>query len=505
MTPGTAAEAVRETAPGTAHVAVSETARVTAPEPAAVHATAVAGTAAAVTEAYLRDPRLADAVQETVFPPAFQECWGARMLSRPLFVDGPELSRAAADVQDLFALLVSLPGRLFGGDTARYCDALGIAPDRAAVISRFADARGRATRYGRADLYHDGGAFKLLEFNIASDLGGTDRSQMQRALLTHPAFAAFAAEHGLDHVHIGERMATALREAALPLTGGGREPRVGLVCAPGGLAAFGHLLHALAEMMRDLGLPFTLGELDGLTEQGDRLRLDGAPVDVVLRFFTVDDLCADPASAARAELAFRAHEEGRAVLWTPMDSSLYSNKGALALLSDPATPFTEAERALTDRLLPWTRLLADGPPTPGPHPGETVTDLLSFCREHRTELLLKPLRDFGGTGVIPGWECAPDHWAGLLRDRLSEATGPLTGLGNRWIVQRRVLPRAEPVLDPATGARSDWVAAWGLFLTPQGYAGTDVRAAPASASAVVNYGSNPLTRTTGVFTVGTAR
>ncbi|MFD7131931.1 hypothetical protein [Streptomyces sp. NPDC059894] len=467
--------------------------------------TASAGpTAAAVTEAYLSDPRLADAVRETVYPPAFQECWGARMLSRPLFTDGPELRRAAADVQDLFALLASLPQRLFDGDTARYCDALGIAPDRAAVISRFAAGPGAATRYGRADLYHDGSAFKLLEFNIASDLGGTDRSQMQRALLTHPAFADFAAEHGLEHVHTGERVAVALREAARHLTRGVREPRVGLVCAPGGLAAFGHLLLAFAEMMRGLGLPLTLGELDTLTEQNGRLRLDGDPLDVVLRFFTVDDLCADPSSAARAELAFRAHEEGRAVLWTPMDSSLYSNKGALALLSDPATAFTPAERALTDRLLPWTRLLADGPPTPGPTPKETVTDLLSFCREHRTQLLLKPLRDFGGTGVIPGWERDPDDWARLLQDRMADAAGPLTGLGNRWIVQRRVLPRTEPVLDPATGARTPWVAAWGLFLTPQGYAGTDVRAAPASASAVVNYGSNPLTRTTGVFTVGPA-
>ncbi|MFJ7268904.1 hypothetical protein ACIQV3_20065 [Streptomyces sp. NPDC099050] len=59
---------------------------------------------------------------------------------------------------------------------------------------------------------------------------------------------------------------------------------------------------------------------------------------------------------------------------------------------------------------------------------------------------------------------------------------------------------AQARLGLGTGTYAPWVAAWGLFLTPQGYAGTDVRAAPASA--VVNYGSNPLTRTTGVFTVG---
>ncbi|WP_405936839.1 hypothetical protein OG338_09160 [Streptomyces sp. NBC_00726] len=452
------------------------------------------GTAAEVTDAYLRDERLAALVAETSFPRAFQDCWGDRMLSRPLFVDGEELRRTAEDVNALFTLLGSLPQRLFDGDTGRYCAELGIAPDRAAVLGRFA-ATG-ATRYGRADLYHDGSSFKLLEFNVASDLGGTDRSEMQRALLGHPAFAAFAAEHGLAHVHTGERIAAALRAAAGPVTGG-REPRVGLVCAPGGLTAFRHLLLAFASMMRNLGIALELGELDALTERGDRLHLAGSPVDVVFRFFTVDDLCADPAAAARAELAFRAHEEGRAVLWTPMDSSLYSNKGTLALLSDPrlSTAFTPGERALVGRLLPWTRILAEGPV----ELDGRETDLLDHCRAHRAELLLKPLRDFGGSGITPGWECDDARWDEALRGCLTAAAAEP---GNRWIVQRRVVPRTEPATAPGTGALTDWVAAWGMFLTPEGYAGTDVRAAPVEASAVVNYGTNPLTRTTGVFTVG---
>lgn len=41
-------------------------------------------------------------------------------------------------------------------------------------------------------------------------------------------------------------------------------------------------------------------------------------------------------------------------------------------------------------------------------------------------------------------------------------------------------------------------------MTPSGYAGADVRAAPVAASGIVNYSTNPHTRATGVFTYAQA-
>ncbi|MEV6394796.1 hypothetical protein AB0M39_08470 [Streptomyces sp. NPDC051907] len=443
-----------------------------------------------VTDAYLQECRskgsaLRDVVARTRFPRAFQECWGPRMLARPLFVPRAELAAAAHDVETVFGALGSLPFRAYGGDLEHYCARLGIEPDKAAVLRRFAAAE--PVRYGRADLYHDGEDFKLLEFNVASDLGGTDRAEMQRSLLDTEPFGAFARRHGLDYVHTGEEIVRALHTACRPVAGE-RTPAVALICAPGGLARFGHLLLAFQEMLHRLGLPITLAELDDIAETPAGLTAAGRPVDAVFRFFTVDDVCADPRAARQAELVFRAHEEGRAVLWTPMDSSLYSNKGALSLLSDPEhrAVLTEAERQAVDRLLPWTRLLADGPAQAG---GRTV-DLIDHCVENRTRLIAKPLRDFGGAGIQPGWELSPRQWENALRE----------GLKDHYIVQERVTPRAEQVVDPRTAEVQDWIAAWGLFVTPAGYAGTDVRASPADSGAIVNYGTNQRTRTTGVFT-----
>ncbi|MGW0854328.1 hypothetical protein [Streptomyces sp. NPDC002690] len=433
-----------------------------------------------VTDSFLRQSlapgsSLRTAVRDASYPPEFTRCWGDRMLQRPLFAKESEVLGFADDLDAFITLLESVPGRLFDGDVTRYCDHLGIEPERGAVLRRF--AVGSLVRYGRADVYHDGTGFRLLEINMASNLGGTDRCEMHRALTDVPAFGAFARENGLGHVHTGERLRATLA-AARPAGQGGTPPRYAVICGRDGLTTYGHLLRGFTEMMARLGLPFELGELDDVGERDGRVLLHGAPVDVALRFFNVDDVCWDRGSRARAEVLFRAHEEERLLLWSPINGSLFSNKGTLALLSDPALrpTLTAAEAAVVDRVLPTTFLL-----TP---------ESVAYCREHRADLILKPLRDFGGKGIVAGWRLDEREWRTVLEESPER----------HYVVQHRVVPAAEPVVCPDSGRTEDWHAVWGMFFTPDGYAGTDVRAAPAAHSAVINYGTNPEVRTGCVFT-----
>ncbi|WP_309117982.1 hypothetical protein [Saccharothrix sp.] len=41
-------------------------------------------------------------------------------------------------------------------------------------------------------------------------------------------------------------------------------------------------------------------------------------------------------------------------------------------------------------------------------------DLLEYCRDRREQLILKPQNEFGGIGVVAGWECDDRRWAELL-------------------------------------------------------------------------------------------
>lgn len=443
-----------------------------------------------VTEEFLRrssDPQgpLSSLMEQITLPPALAAA-GDRILSRPLFAPEEHVTRAAADTVELFGLLTSLPDRLFDGDVHAYCRALGIDARKERLITRFGGAA--PPMYGRTDMNYDGSAFQLLEFNIASEIGGVDRAGTVPALLARAAaFRPFAAEHALAYVDTGRIVADTLWTQARTVLDGDRTPVVALLEGPGGLARFGAVWEAVAELMRGYGLDFRVGEVNAVRARGERVVLDGTPLDVVLRCFSAEELLAEPDGEALAEPVFRAHEAGTAVLWTPMESNLFSNKSCLALLSRPGTRarFTPDELALIDRVLPWTRTLPHAPLTGAP-------DLVDECLTRRHELILKPNARYGGRGVLPGWECTEGEWRAAIE--------AVDGAGA--VVQQRVRPRPEPVADPLTGESEEWRAVWGIFLTPQGHAGTYARAVPASEGAVVGMGASRRARTAGVFTYG---
>ena len=62
-----------------------------------------------------------------------------------------------------------------------------------------------------------------------------------------PAFASFAAEHGLGFTDTVERLAAKLRQAAVPVTDG--DPVIAIVSGPGDYEHYGHLHTALREAL----------------------------------------------------------------------------------------------------------------------------------------------------------------------------------------------------------------------------------------------------------------
>ncbi|MFI8828462.1 hypothetical protein [Streptomyces sp. NPDC053431] len=426
--------------------------------------------------------RLRHAARGLSLPETYANSYGKLLLDRPLFVPEAEISAFADDLRAVFDILVSLPARLYDGDPLRYCAALGMDPELAELMSR--GATGQPPAYARADAYHDGSSFRLLELNIGSQLGGTDSAQLNRAFLQSEAFREFTEEHGLGHVDTVERLARTLRAAARPVASG--EPVVALVEANGGLAAYRHVFAALQEAMLGHGVRLLLGEIGDLGEENGRITLHGTPLDVVLRYFVASEIVADPSARATLDLLLAAHRAGRTVLFTGLEGAMFASKGSLALLHDPQVRRTlsAAECAVVDRVLPWTRLLGAAGRRADDHAA-----LLERCLADRENLVLKPGVGHGGVGTVVGHEVTDEQWRQALA---ASADGD-------YVVQERVRPAVEVVVDADTGAPRDWVANWGVFFDAEGYAGAFVRALQPHDGAVVAY-ANPGTRGTCVFT-----
>ncbi|MGW5739835.1 hypothetical protein [Amycolatopsis sp. NPDC003861] len=402
-----------------------------------------------------------------------------RLLPRPVVVDEAEYRAFGRDLVTVYELVCALPRRLFDGDFDRFRRALGIDDRHAALMTRLL-GEGPPPLYGRADVYYDGTAFKLLEYNIGSALGGLDMvGTLPKAYLRVPAVAEFAAEHGLGFLDMGSDLAAALRTAGKPIGAG--EPVVAIVEGPGGMTTYGHQRRAIAELLAENGVECRVGEIGDLAFRSGKPYLDGTAVDVILRYYGLEEMLAHPDCDALLEPVFRAHENGRVVVWTP--TNVFSNKGTLAMLSEFAGTFEPAERAAIERVLPWSRML--GRPGAGPDAGR-----IEECLERQDRLVFKPTGLYGGQGVVIGPEVDAATWRETLE------AGSRTGS----LVQEIVRPNLEAVIDPGTGERSEWYALWAAFMTPTGLSGGGVRAIPPGGTTVITMINNPDVRNTCLVT-----
>lgn len=419
----------------------------------------------ALTGRYLRHLAAAGADGADLVAPALASehlvaSYGDRFVTRPALLEAGQVDALEADLAAFFALLTSLPDRLFGGDLRAMGRAAAMPEVQLDAVLRTAEPD--PVSLGRADLYADAAGFRLLEFNIVGAVGGLEVADLNRAMLRHPALASFVAEEGLEYADTLARVADAIK-AECERRGAGPVPVVVITDTPGNFAPFEKRFQVMADIWSGMGLDGIACPLDKLEERSGRLFADGRPVDIVYRYFLMEDLL-DPGALALIEPVLRAAEEGKVGLLSRMDAELYGSKAMLALLSDDANraAFTAPESALIDRILPWTRMLTRGSAVAE---GQEV-DLLEYAQERQGELVLKPTLLHGGIGVVPGWSVSREEW----RQRLHDAAG------KPFIVQRRVNPVTEEFPVPGRpGTTEPLTLNWGVFLIQDRYAGTLIR------------------------------
>jgi hypothetical protein len=372
-----------------------------------------------------------------------------------VFLGHAEHACLVADLENLYAALTALAERRFGGDLEAFARMAGLTAGQVDAVQLAASTP--LTRLARADLYREASGFRLLEINIGSTIGGGDNAMVNRAMLTNPVLAEFVQSYRLEYVDtLAEIAYTIAAEAGITLGDGSL---VAAVMWPPTAGRFGGVLQTSADELARLGLDFVPCHLRDLSMRDRRVWLGPRPVDVVYRVFMIEHLL-DPDGPALIEPVLAAAEHGGVKLFTPMHSQLYSSKGALALLSEQAPALcTRAEQASLDRLLPWTRMLRSGPVTVD---GER-TDLLGFALGHRRDLILKPVAQHGGHGIVAGWRTEAPEWERQLH----------TAMDGPFVLQRRIRP--EPESFPAAGGLEPRVLTWGAYLGHRGYAGMWVR------------------------------
>ncbi len=115
---------------------------------------------------------------------------------------------------------------------------------------------------------------------------------------------------------------------------------------------------------------------------------------------------------------FRAVRDGAVCMVNPVRCKLLHKKTSLAVLSDErnAGLFDREELEAIEAHIPWTRRVEERHTT---YRGAPV-DLVPFCLASRERLVLKPSDDYGGAGIVLGWEVDDATWQAALRKALAE-------------------------------------------------------------------------------------
>lgn len=182
------------------------------------------------------------------------------------------------------------------------------------------------------------------------------------------------------------------------------------------------------DYFRSMGIPCRITTPGALRYEGGLLRDDdGTTIDLVYKRVLLHELIAD---GGLDHPLVRAVVDGAACMVNPFACKPLHKKASLAVLSDErnAARFSAAERSAIATHVPWTRVVeerhtqVDG----------TEVDLVPWLLRQRETLVLKPNDDYGGAGIVLGWEVDDGAWEAAMGRALAEP----------YIAQRRIaLPK----------------------------------------------------------------
>jgi hypothetical protein len=130
--------------------------------------------------------------------------------------------------------------------------------------------------------------------------------------------------------------------------------------------------------------------------------------------------------------AIQAVREHAVCMVNPFRCKLLHKKASFAVLSDEANAhlFSPEEHQAIQRHIPWTRTVAERFTTFH----DQRIDLVPYVGNHKDDFVLKPNDEYGGKGIVLGWETDQTQWEAALQAALVEPS----------IVQERICVPSEP-------------------------------------------------------------
>src|SRR6266545_1607082 len=263
----------------------------------------------------------------------------------------------------------------------------------------------------------DGSSLQFVEYNAESPAAIAYEDVLSDVFEQLPAMRRFAERYTLAKLPARQRLLDTLL-AAWRAFGGAGSPTIAILDWKG-LPTHSEFL-LFQRYFRDNGVEAVICSPDELAYTDGRLyaQVDGGsvPIDLVYKRVLTSEFLMRYGDEVFEHPLVRAYAAGKICMVNSFRAKLLHKKSIFALLTDDDLQdrFTADERDAIARHVPWTRLVRAGQTT---YRGAQI-DLLDFARKNQERLLLKPNDEYGGKGIVIGWETDAGEWARALAEAL---------------------------------------------------------------------------------------
>jgi uncharacterized circularly permuted ATP-grasp superfamily protein len=311
-------------------------------------------------------------------------------------------------------------------------DALGMT-EAESRLARIDPGYERASTASRLDAFLLPESLHFAEYNAESPAGPGYTQRLAELFDAMPAMARFRTDRRVHHHRTIPALLDALVASYREWGGRAQPPTVAIV--DWREVPTWSEFEILRDAFQDAGVPTLIADPRDLEFESGALTAPGPDgrvrIDLVYRRVLVNDIVAHPERCAALVDAY----EARAVcMANTLRCKLPHKKAFFAVITDSrhADLFSVAERAVIAMHVPWTRVVRDG---------ETEKDgrrqpLMELALHERDRLVLKPNDEYGGKGIVLGWEAEERAWFAALDAALADPPGS-------WIVQERIPVRRE--------------------------------------------------------------
>ncbi len=265
------------------------------------------------------------------------------------------------------------------------------------------------------------GAFHFVEYNAESPGGLAYGDVLSEIFMEMPIMQEFTERYHCFAFPIRERVYEHLC-AAYRRWGGTGLPNIAIVDWKG-VSTYSEFV-LMKKRFEERGCKVIICDPDELEYTEGGLRKEDFKVDLIYKRVLISELLARKGSD---HPIFKAVKDRAVCVSNGMGVQLLFKKAIFALLSDPnfVNLFDDDVAAACNTYIPWTRKMRACKTV---RKGELI-DLVEYTANNKEELVLKPNSEYGGKGVVLGWEVTSEEWNRTIQAALDGAS---------YIVQERV-------------------------------------------------------------------